>query len=113
MARKQPGIATAAISNGIRASAEPNTSASTASAAAPASSVSASTPNPWLAWPPLVSSFIPVTRTPLPAGSAGVIAAMISGPRLGGDSSPANGVNTRPKLVRPSLPRNARSPVLA
>jgi hypothetical protein len=89
IARKQPRMATAAISSGTRASAEPNTNASTASAAAAASSVSASTPNPCLAWPPLVSSFIPVTATRLPAGSAGVIAAVICGPRLGGDSSPA------------------------
>ncbi len=96
MARKQAGIATAAISNGTRASAEPNTNASTASAAVPASSVSASTPNPCLACPPLVSSFIPVTATVLPGGSSGRMAAVICGPRLGGFSSPVYGVKTRP-----------------
>jgi hypothetical protein len=72
----------------LRPAAEPNTNASTASAAVPASSVSASTPNPSLACPPLVSSFIPVTATVLPADSCGLIAAVICGPRLGGFSSP-------------------------
>jgi hypothetical protein len=96
IARKQAGIATTAISSGTSASAEPNTNTSTASAPAPASSVSASTPKPSLAWPPLSSSFIPVTATLLPGGSSGVNAAVICGPRLGGDSSPANGVNTSP-----------------
>ena len=88
MARKQAGIATAAISSGTRASAEPNTNARTASAAVPASSVSASTPNPWLPCPPLASSFIPVTATVLPGGSSGRMAAVICGPGLGGFSSP-------------------------
>ena len=87
-AAKQAGIATAAIASGTTASAEPNTNNSTPSAAAPASSVSARTPNPSLVWPPLASSFIPVTATVLPGGSAGRIAAVICGPRLGGDSSP-------------------------
>jgi hypothetical protein len=69
-------------------SAEPKTNTRTASAAAPASIVSASTPNLFVAWPPLTSSFIPVARTWLPGGSARVIAAVICGARLGGDSSP-------------------------
>ena len=95
-ARKDAGRVTAAISTGSRASAEPNTKNSTASAAVPASSVSASMPNPSLAWPPFISSVIPVTATWLPSGSRGRIAAVISGPRLGGDSSPEYGVNTSP-----------------
>jgi hypothetical protein len=79
-------MATAAISKGTSASAEPNTDTSTASAATAATSVKDSTPLPCLAWLPLCSSVIPVTVTALPAGRAGRIAAVIFGARLGVES---------------------------
>ena len=87
--RKVARIATAAISSGRKASSEPNTNASTASAPSPPSSVSASTPLspllvPWF----VASSSMPVTRTVAPVGSAGRSAAVTAGPRSGALNAP-------------------------
>jgi hypothetical protein len=109
MTRKVVRIATPAISSGTRASSEPNTNASTASAPSPPSSVSASTPPP-SASPPPASWPIPVTWRVADGGSAPRIAAPTAGPRSG-PPKPDGGGNTSPKVVRPSAATNRRSPV--
>src|SRR6266542_5471380 len=77
-------IDTAAISSGMKASSEPNTNASTASAPTPPSSVSART---LLPWPPpsllVASSSRPVTWTVAPAGRPRCSARATVGPRSG------------------------------
>src|SRR6266487_212448 len=106
--RKVARIETAAISSGTRASSEPNTKASTASAPSPPSSVSVSTPVPP---PPSLadSSSKPVTRSVAAGDRAPPIAVATAGPRSG-PPRPVGGVNTSPKVVRPSAEMKARSP---
>src|SRR5271165_4779813 len=107
------GIAAAAMSSGVTAMREPNTTARTASAPAPASRVSASTllPPPW---PPEDRMLAPVTRTGAPStrrpatarvspGSAAVYGSLLVKSGTGYSSWNA---------VRPSAETKARSPVL-
>src|SRR5271166_3185465 len=107
------GIAAAAMSSGVTAMREPNTTARTASAPAPASRVSASTllPPPW---PPEDRMLAPVTRTGAPStrrpatarvspGSAAVYGSLLAKSGTGYSSWNA---------VRPSAETKARPPVL-
>src|SRR6266536_2843975 len=100
-------IDTAAISSGMKASREPNTNASTASAPTPPSSVSART---LVSWPPplplLASSSRPVTWTVAPAGRLRCSACATLGPRSGAFGPKLPGTNTSPKVTRPCGPRD-------
>src|SRR6185437_1249722 len=113
MNTKADGIATAAMSSGVTAMREPNTTASTIRAPVPASRVSASTllppPEPpedrMLA--PVTSTGAPSTRRPATArfsrGSAAAYGSLLVKSGTGYSSW---------KAVRPSAETKARSPVL-
>ena len=107
------GIATAAISSGVIATREPNTTARTASAPAPASRVSASTllPPPE---PPEDRMLAPVTRTGAPSTRRPPTARVSRGNTAAyGSLLAKSGTGYRSwNAVRPSAETKARSPVL-
>ncbi len=109
--RNVPRTDTPPTSRGSSARNEPKTSARITSAPSDPIIVSTMIPVPLDAGAPLASRSSPVSPKCQPGGSAASAARVIAAAGVGPPNEVDGGVNTSANVVRPSLVRNARSPV--